>query len=174
MRLPIHLLCLLVLVVPVSACSIFELNSQVRGTHIDADDMKEIVVGTSTRADVAQVLGHPTAHASFDDNTWIYIGEVTRPRIAQIQGVESQNVVVMTFDQGGVLRKIKRLDQDDAVSVDVVDRTTPSPGSSASFLQQLLGNIGRYSPGGLAGAAATNAGPGAGGMGSTGNAIGNH
>jgi outer membrane protein assembly factor BamE (lipoprotein component of BamABCDE complex) len=92
------------------------------------------------------LLGSPTAKAVFDDNTWIYISEVTQPRIGRIQGVNSQHVVVMTFDQGGVLRDVKRLDQDDGKPVDVVSRATPSPGSESTFLQQLLGNVGKYSP----------------------------
>ena len=55
----------------------------------------------------------------------------------------------MKFDQGGVLRDVKTLDKDDSRPVEVVSRTTPSPGSEASFFQQLFGNIGRFSTGGL-------------------------
>ena len=32
----------------------------------------------------------------------------------------------------------------DSIPVSIVARTTPSPGTEASFLQQLLGNIGRF------------------------------
>ena len=38
--------------------------------------------------------------------------------------------------------------EQDALPVSVVSRTTPSPGTEASFLQQLLGNIGRFNPAG--------------------------
>ena len=34
----------------------------------------------------------------------------------------------------------------------VIARTTPSPGTEASFMQQLLGNIGRFNPTGIGGA----------------------
>ncbi len=141
-------------------CSVFEQPRQLRGNHIDADQMKELVPGTTTRADVTAVVGSPTAHATFDDNTWLYIGETTRPRVARVLGVESQNVVALTFDQAGVLRGIKTLNEADSRPVDVVDASTPSPGSSASFLQQLFGNIGRFSPGGTLGAG--DSGPGGG------------
>jgi len=43
-----------------------------------------------------------------------------------------------------VLQDVKRLNQEDALPVTVVARTTPSPGTEASFLQQLFGNIGRF------------------------------
>ncbi len=53
----------------------------------------------------------------------------------------------MAFDDRGVLQSIKRLDQDDAQPVSVVSRATPSPGSESSFLQQLLGNVGKFNAG---------------------------
>jgi outer membrane protein assembly factor BamE (lipoprotein component of BamABCDE complex) len=151
-------------VLPLAACDIVESPAQSRGMHIDADQLKQLVPGTAMRADATAILGSPTAHASFDDNTWIYIGEVTRPRIGRIQGVESQNVVVLKFDQGGVLRSVQRLNAADGQAVEMVDRTTPSPGSEASFMQQLLGNVGRYSPGGALGAGGSQVGNTGGGL----------
>ena len=125
-------------------CSFFEAKSQLRGNHVDADQLKELVPGTSTRADVTALIGSPTARATFDDNTWLYVSEVTRPRIGRTQGVLSQNVVVLSFNDQGVLQDVKQLNQDDSVPVSIVARTTPSPGTEASFLQQLFGNIGRF------------------------------
>jgi len=125
-------------------CAFFEAPAQLRGNHVDADQLKELVPGTSTRADVTALIGSPTARATFDDNTWIYISEVTRPQIGRTQGVLSQAVLVLNFDDKGVLRDLKRLDQEDSLPVSVVSRTTPSPGTEASFLQQLFGNIGRF------------------------------
>jgi len=139
----------LMLALSLGACSVFEHQAQMRGNHIDADQMKELTVGTSTRADVAALIGSPTLHASFDDNTWIYVSEVTRPRIGGTQAVEDQHVVVLSFDDKGVLRSIQTKNQDDSIPVTFVDRTTPSPGSEASFLQQLLGNVGRFNATGV-------------------------
>jgi outer membrane protein assembly factor BamE (lipoprotein component of BamABCDE complex) len=128
----------------VGGCSFFQAQSQMRGNRVDADQLKELVPGTSTRTDVTALIGSPTARATFDDNTWIYISEVTRPRIARVQGVLSQDIVVLSFNEQGVLQDVKRLNQEDALPVTVVARTTPSPGTEASFLQQLFGNIGRF------------------------------
>ncbi len=131
-----------------AACSFFEQPSQTRGNPVDADMLKELVPGTSTRADATALLGSPTARATFDDNTWIYIGERTRPVIGATNAVLSQRVVVLTFNQQGVLQDVRRLSEEDSMPVAVVDRTTPSPGSNASILQQLLGNVGRFNAGG--------------------------
>jgi outer membrane protein assembly factor BamE (lipoprotein component of BamABCDE complex) len=128
------------------ACDLFEATPQLRGNKVDAEQLKELVPGTSTRADVTALIGSPTARATFDDNTWLYVSEVTKPRIARTQGVLSQNVLVLNFNDQGVLQTVQHLNQEDSVPVTVVARTTPSPGTEASFLQQLFGNIGRFNP----------------------------
>ncbi|HEX3348920.1 MAG TPA: outer membrane protein assembly factor BamE [Acetobacteraceae bacterium] len=120
---------------------------------MDEAQIKELVPGTSTTKDVTSLIGSPTAHATFDDNTWIYISERTKPVIAGTQAVEGQQVVALTFDDSGVLKSVARKTQDDSMPVSVVSRTTPSPGDEASFLQQLLGNVGKFSPSGLGGSA---------------------
>ena len=140
----------LLLTIGLAGCSVFERKDQIRGNRVDADQMKELTVGTSTRNDVAALLGSPTLHATFDDNTWLYISELTRPRIGGTQSVEEQRVVALTFDDKGVLRGIMTKNQDDSIPVTMVDRKTPSPGSEASFMQQLFGNIGRFNTGGAA------------------------
>ncbi len=121
---------------------------QLRGNKVDADAVKQLVPGTSTRTDVSALLGSPTAHATFDDNQWIYIAEVTTPVIAGTNDVHSQQVYVLSFNQNGVLDRVQHKTMKDSLPVTVVARTTPSPGSSASFMQQLLGNVGKFSPGG--------------------------
>ncbi len=138
----------LLLVTLLTACSVVQAPKQLRGNRVDADQLKELVPGTSTRADATSLLGSPTAKATFDDNTWIYIGETTRSRVGRTPGILQQDVVLLSFDNGGVLRGVKRLNQDDGLTVSVVSRATPSPGSEASFLQQLLGNVGKFSAGG--------------------------
>jgi outer membrane protein assembly factor BamE (lipoprotein component of BamABCDE complex) len=141
---PAVLACALLL----GGCSWLAPTPTLRGNKIAADQLKELVPGTSTRADVTAVVGSPTARATFDDNTWIYISEVTQPRIGRVLGELDQNVVVMTFNEQGVLQNIRHLDKADALPVTMVARTTPSPGTEANFFQQLFGNIGRFNAAG--------------------------
>lgn len=151
------------------ACSVIETPRTFRGNKVDADQLKELVVGTSTKADVTSLIGSPTARATFDDNRWLYISETTRTRVGRTPGIMAQNVTVLSFDQGGVLRDVKQLGQEDSRPVTVVSRATPSPGSEASFMQQLLGNVGKFSAGptgaGGSGGSGGSSGPGSSGAG---------
>lgn len=142
------------------ACSLFEAPPMIRGNKIDSEQLKELTPGTSTRADVTALIGSPTVRAAFDDNTWIYISETTQPRVGRTLAVLAQEVVVLKFDGQGVLRNVETKDKADSLPVDVVSRTTPSPGTQASFLQQLFGNVGRFNA--LGSSAAGRAGPGGG------------
>jgi outer membrane protein assembly factor BamE (lipoprotein component of BamABCDE complex) len=136
--------CLVLLAGLLGGCTWLGPEPQLRGNRVDADQLKELVPGTSTRADVTALLGSPTARATFDDNTWLYVSEVTQPQIARTQGVLSQNVVVLSFNDQGVLQDVKKLDKEDSIPVAMVSRSTPSPGTEASFFQQLFGNIGKF------------------------------
>lgn len=148
---------LLIACLLLSSCGWLMPPPQVRGNKVDPESLKELVPGTSTKADVSAVIGSPTARDTFDDNTWLYISELTQQRIGRTPGELEQNVVVVIFNDKGVLKTIEKRDIADSLPVTVIARTTPSPGTEASFLQQLLGNIGRFNPAG-AGAGSTSGG----------------
>lgn len=144
MRLACRLLILPLLALGLAACSLVEAEPQVRGNKIDQELLNELVVGVSTRADVQAMLGTPTARGTFDDDHWFYIAAITRPRVGRVQGIDSQQVLVMNFDQDGVLREVRQLNKDDGRDVGMVARATPTPGNDQTIMQQLLGNVGRF------------------------------
>jgi outer membrane protein assembly factor BamE (lipoprotein component of BamABCDE complex) len=141
-----------------SPFGIFSAPETLHGNRVDEYRLAELVPGTSTQADVTALIGSPTTKASFDPNTWLYVSELTRTRIAQTPGVTNQAVVALSFDDKGVLRAIKKLDTADALPTTIIAGATPSPGTSASFLQQLFGNVGRFNPVGT-GSPGTGGGP---------------
>ena len=164
-------LCAAFLLISVGGCSvadsatfhIFAPTEIRRGQIVDPDALKQLTIGTSSRADAVAVMGTPTAKATFDDNTWIYIGQITSTRIGQVPGVDMQKVVLLSFDQGGILRGIKQLDKGDSKAIAMTPGSTKSPGSEASFMQQLLGNVGKFTPAGIPGGLGSQTGPSAGG-----------
>ena len=164
----------LLLLLALPACSVIATPETFRGNKVDADQLKELVVGTSTKADATSLIGSPTIRSTFDENRWLYISETTHPRIGRTPGILTQNVTELRFDDKGVLRGVKQFGPDDSRSVDVVTRATPSPGSEASFMQQLLGNVGKFStaPAGLGGGNGISTGGASAGPGNSGGAVG--
>ena len=93
----------------------------------------------------ADILGTPTSVGTFDQNVWYYIGQKTE-KVAFFQpSVMERRVVVVHFDDSGVVKEMKQLDASDGQEVEIVDRSTPTAGRELSFLEQMLGNVGRFS-----------------------------
>jgi outer membrane protein assembly factor BamE (lipoprotein component of BamABCDE complex) len=164
----------LLLVTCLAGCGVFSAfrsERTTRGNIVPQDALKELIPGTSSRADVTTLLGSPTAKATFDDNTWIYIGQITASRIGRVPGVDMQKVVVLNFSQDGTLTSIRQLDHKDAKPVAMAAGATPSPGSEASFMQQLLGNVGKFTPAGLPGGDTGGSAPGPGATSGAGNTL---
>ena len=156
-----------------AGCQYVQAARYSRGNMAQEYQYSQLIPGTSTKADATSLLGSPTSHDTFDDNTWLYIGELTQPVIASYPAIDRQQVIVLRFDNGGTLRALRKLTGKDAVRVAMAGGSTPSPGSEATILQQVIGNVGRYNPAGLLGG---NSGTGglngtAGGEGGTGNTL---
>ena len=135
------------LLLPLAGCGLFRAPEELRGNRADPEMLREITPGVSSRADVTAVLGSPTATATFDAREWYYISANTHLRPGRLPGIDNQRVVVVRFDESGIVRGIEEKGPSEMRNVPVVERTTPVPGNERSVLQALFGNIGRFGPG---------------------------
>ncbi len=128
------------------------------GNLVETERLADIHEGTSNKNDVANALGTPTSTGTLDTDTWYYIGQRTEKVAFFAPEITERKVVVFHFDDSGTLRKIDQLDLAAGEDIDFVSRTTPTAGKDLGFLEQMLGNVGRFS-GNKGGAG--NQGPGA-------------
>ncbi len=129
------------LVAGVAACTPI---AEQRGTLPDPDAIASIKPGMESRNAVFEKLGPPSNIATFDDKTWYYIATRIETVAFYEPNVVDQQVVAISFDDSGVVESVRRYGLDDARDIDPVDRITPTSGKSLTFLQQMLGNIGRF------------------------------
>lgn len=118
-----------------------------RGHLAEQERLAEIKQGTSTRDDVLGTLGTPTQVGTFDPNTWYYIGQKTEKVAFFEPEVVERKVVILRFDERGVVKEMSMLDATAGQDVELVDRSTPTSGREMGFLEQLLGNLGRFNAG---------------------------
>ncbi|MFO1188681.1 MAG: outer membrane protein assembly factor BamE [Alphaproteobacteria bacterium] len=110
-----------------------------------AEALERLAPGLQSRNDVIEILGSPSMVATFGDETWYYVGEKTE-RIAFLEPeVLERTVIALRFDQNGRLTAVDRLGLKDGKEVDFVSRTTPTAGKELTLLEQLIGNLGRFS-----------------------------
>lgn len=115
-----------------------------RGNLTDAERLADIRVGTSTREDVAGLLGTPSSTGTFNEDVWYYIGQRTEKTAFFKPSVIERKVVTVHFNKQGVVEKIDQLGKDDGQEVEMVDRRTATAGRDLNFLEQILGNVGRF------------------------------
>lgn len=115
-----------------------------RGNLTEAERLAEIRVGVSRREDVAGLLGTPSTIGTFNEDVWYYIGQRTEKTAFFKPTVIERKVVAVRFDKQGVVEKIDQLGKDDGQQVELVDRRTPTAGRDLNFLEQILGNVGRF------------------------------
>jgi outer membrane protein assembly factor BamE (lipoprotein component of BamABCDE complex) len=116
-----------------------------RGNLADKDRLQQIQKGVSTRDDVASALGTPSTVGTFDPNVWYYIGARTEKTAFFRPDTVERKVVVVKFDEAGTVADVHELDQSAGKEVELVDRTTPTAGRDMNFIEQMLGNVGRFS-----------------------------
>jgi outer membrane protein assembly factor BamE (lipoprotein component of BamABCDE complex) len=116
------------------------------GYRLDERALAQIEPGRTTRDDVVQLLGSPSALTTFDGATWYYVSQRTERMSFYQEEVVNRDVVSITFDEQGTVAQVDRHGLEQAHEVSLVERETPTVGSELTALEQFIGNIGRFNP----------------------------
>lgn len=115
-----------------------------RGHSAEAVDLKQIIVGQSTTEDVTALLGSPTSSSKFGDEIWYYITQKQERVGVFAPEVTEQHIVAVQFDANKVVSDLGEFSKADGKPVQIVSKTTPTEGHSVTFMEQMLGNFGRF------------------------------
>jgi len=118
-----------------------------RGNLPEPDKFAQIHPGITTREQVAKILGTPSSTGVFDDKNWYYISRRTKQVAFFDPDVLDQQVYIVNFDATGVVRGVDHKDLKDGRDIEPAPGATPAPGRELTFLEQVLGNIGRFNKG---------------------------
>jgi len=114
--------------------------------HIPEPELIESIrIGNSNREQIIAMLGNPSAVATFDQESWYYVGTKTSQLAFLTSKILERKVLVIRFDKQGIVQQVGRLDKQDGRDVQIVDRKTPTRGKELTILEQLLGNVGKFS-----------------------------
>ncbi|MEO1089326.1 MAG: outer membrane protein assembly factor BamE [Pseudomonadota bacterium] len=138
----LRVLWVLLLAVGLGAC---EQTVITHGHQLIAEDVDRIRPGLTTQGEVVRILGTPSTRSTFDPNTWLYMGRRVEERTIFNRRLAAQDSLRIRFDDIGVVESIERFDVAHGSEIDPIDETTPTGGNELSIVEQLLGNIGRFS-----------------------------
>lgn len=132
----------LALAVSLAACTTVV---NVRGYVPDEDALAKITPQQTRRAEVETTLGSPSTVSPFNDKVWYYMNETTEQLAFFDPKVLERKIIAIVFDDKNVVEDVVTYTDADGQDVQIVSRTTPTAGNEVTILQQLFGNIGRFS-----------------------------
>jgi len=133
-----------------------------RGNLPTQDKIAEVHPGTTTKDEVIKILGSPSSVSIFNDKSWYYISRRTGQVAFFNPNVLDQQVYIVNFDDQGVVRAVDHKGLQDGNDITPVARATPAPGRELSFLEQVIGNLGKFNKSAGAGGGSTSGGSGSG------------
>lgn len=116
-----------------------------RGNLPPTSRLGQLKPGEQTREEVAQLLGTPSTLSAFGDPVWYYISYRTETTAFFKPEEVERKVLAVQFDERGFLKATRELGLADGRELVMVERETPTVGKDLTLLQQLFGNIGRFS-----------------------------
>ena len=110
----------------------------------DPEIVESVRIGASNREQVNAMLGTPSAISTFDKESWYYVGtRLSRFAFLEPEVIE-RKVLIVRFNQAGIVQQVEILGKEDGRDLQVVDRKTPTRGRELTILEQLIGNVGRF------------------------------
>ncbi len=113
------------------------------GNMVQSFQVEQVKVGQSTRSDVLHILGSPTTQSTFNPDVWYYIGQETEKYGILDQEINEELILVVMFNNEGIVETIAPFDSE-RQDIPYERSKTPTHGNELTFMQQLLGNLGRF------------------------------
>ena len=113
--------------------------------------LSALTYGVDTRETVSATLGRPTTTGLLGDSTFYYVQSRFRTFAYQAPEEIEREVLAVSFAPNGTLGNIERFDLEDGRVVQLSGRTTAEIFADRTFINQLLGNVGRFDAGNLLG-----------------------
>jgi outer membrane protein assembly factor BamE (lipoprotein component of BamABCDE complex) len=118
-----------------------------RGDLPSKDKLAQLRPGATTKEQVIKILGSPSSIGVFNDNSWYYVSRKTKQVAFFEPEVLDQQVYVVTFDAKGVVQGVGHRTMADGREIEPAPGATPAPGRQLTFLEQIIGNVGRFNKG---------------------------
>ena len=123
-------------------------TTDTRGNLPLAEVVETIERGKQNRDQIVAILGSPSTTATFGkQETWYYIGTRTETLAFFKPKLLERRILVIKFDDRGVVETVTSFDASAGKKVELVERVTPTKGKQLGVLEQIIGNVGRFSDG---------------------------
>jgi len=116
-----------------------------RGFAPTPGSVEKLEVNSQSREDVVRLIGSPSSVSTFNPNVWYYISQKQETWAFLKPVMLEQDVLQLNFNESGRLQAMKKYNLADGKDIDMVSRITPTAGKELTILEQIMGNVGRFS-----------------------------
>ena len=134
---------IIIIILFLSSCS---LNKVVKhhGVHFLEEKQKKIEIFSNNLNDVRSILGPPSTKNSFDNDIWIYIERKTT--VSQVRTLGKRkllinNVLILEFDNRGLLVKKEFLNKDQMNKIKVSSNETDVLTKKDTFIRSVITSL---------------------------------
>ena len=113
------------------------------GHTINENELKKINIGTTTRADILDILGKPSFRGAFDTKKLYYSSQVMLQPVASTKQTHKRIVYIFSLNDSDILQSIKVMNKEDGIQIAHINDKTPTPGDTFGILEQVFSNFKR-------------------------------
>ena len=124
-------------------CSINKV-SKIHGFRLIESKYDKLILNENNKNDVKRIIGPPSSVSGFDINRWFYIErEKTNQSIVKlgIKKINKNNVLILEFNDLGILVNKKILNLDDMNDVKIVKNTTEKKFKQDNFVYNVFSSL---------------------------------
>ena len=127
----------------ISACTLKKVEKH-HGVHFLNKKQEKLTVNQSNKNDILELLGSPSTKSTFDNDLWIYIERKTDTAFLRKFGNEKiivNNVLLLEFNNMGLLAKKEFLDLTNMQELKFVEQTTENQYRKNTFVYDFLSSL---------------------------------
>ena len=114
------------------------------GVHFLENKQKKLIISETNKNDTTKILGPPSTKGSFDNDLWVYIERKTTVSDLRTLGRKkllTNNVLLLEFDNRGLLVKKDFYDKNQMNKIQISKDTTSVLNKKDSFMQSVITSL---------------------------------
>lgn len=113
------------------------------GHIINENELKQINIGTTTRANILNMLGQPSFKGAFDAKRLFYSSLIMVQPVASTKKAQTRIIYVFTLNDRDILESIHLINEEDGFQIAHIDDQTPTPGDTFGIVEQVFSGLRR-------------------------------
>jgi len=118
--------------------------SKIHGFRLIENKYEKVEINKNNKNDIRNLIGPPSSISNFDNNKWFYIErEKTNQSIVKLgkKKINKNNVLVLKFNDFGILEKKEIFKLEDMNDVSLVKNTTEKKFKQDNFLYNVFSSL---------------------------------